>query len=88
MTNRSKTPVYALSNSSYAFNKRGTQGISYDYAGFSTLPGSKSLKYYPKEPALHRYGVKRACPSFFKFLQWKGECRLTDEIKEVIEKLQ
>lgn len=55
----------------------------------SSLPGSRTLRYIPREPILHNYGIDPKCVIMFRTpLVWKGEHHDTDVYRNLSQKLR
>ena len=80
--NRLKTP-YAI-----ACPAKEQVGGSILYPA-SSVPGSRTLKYIPCEPDMHKYAIKGDCIKCFKIpLVWKGSSRVTEQYHQVEYKLR
>ena len=65
--------------------RREVDGILY---GASSVPGSSTLKYFPKEPELHKYSRVQTGSSIFHIpIIWKSEKNITPEYLQIYRKL-
>lgn len=54
----------------------------------SSVPGSRTLNYYPLIPESHKYGLKPDCGEAFAFpIVWKSEQRNTELYRNISHKL-
>ena len=73
---------YAVSCLSH---ERESDGIFYSA---SSVPGSRTLKYIPRIPESHKYGLNADCRGLFKIpIIWKSEQRNTELFRSVSHKL-
>lgn len=70
---------------SFPTHERESDGIFYSA---SSVPGSRTLKYIPRIPESHKYGLKADCRELFTIpIIWKSEQRNTELFRSVSHKL-